>query len=105
MKKREAKFQVGQVVHHKMFDYVGVVFDVDPLFQGSEQWYDEMARSRPPKDAPWYHVLVHNAVHTTYVAERNLEAEEPPRPMSHPLIEQLFVEFDGQRYRLRQRSN
>ena len=70
-----AKFEVGQVVHHLKFGYRGVVFDVDPCFQGTEEWYEQVARSRPPKDRPWYHVLVHDAAHTTYVAERNLQPD------------------------------
>ncbi len=56
-----AKFYVGQLVYHKRFDYRGVVVDVDPQFQGDDEWYEVMACSRPPKDKPWYHVLVHNA--------------------------------------------
>jgi heat shock protein HspQ len=64
----EIKFFVGQIVHNKKFDYRGVIFDVDATFQGTEEWYDQVARSRPPKDRPWYHVLVHGARHTTYVA-------------------------------------
>jgi len=58
MSEHEAKFQVGKIVHHKLFDYIGVVFDVDPTFQGTDEWYEHVARSRPPKDKPWYHVLV-----------------------------------------------
>ncbi len=64
-----AKFYVGQLVYHKRFDYRGVVVDVDPQFQGDDEWYEVMARSRPPKDKPWYHVLVHNAEHSTYVSD------------------------------------
>ena len=67
------KFHTGQVVHHALFDYHGVVVDVDQTFQLSEEWYEEVARSRPPKDQPWYHILVHGTHQTTYVAERNLE--------------------------------
>lgn len=94
----EAKFQVGQVVHHLRFDYRGVIFDVDPCFQGTEEWYEMMARSRPPKDKPWYHVLVDGAAHTTYVAERNLEADAEPRPINHHLVERLFAGFEDGRY-------
>ena len=57
-----------------------------------------MARSRPPKDRPWYHVLVHDAAHTTYVAERNLEPDANPTPIRHPLLDQLFDEFSEGRY-------
>lgn len=93
-----ARFQLGQLIHHKLFGYRGVVFDVDAVFSGTEEWYQQVARSRPPKDAPWYHVLVHDAQHTTYVAEQNLEADESTEPVRHPLLDQVFDEFRGGRY-------
>ncbi len=105
MSEHEAKFQVGQIVHHRLFDYIGVVFDVDPTFQGTEEWYQQVARSRPPRDEPWYHVLVNEAVHTTYVAEQNLAPAEVPRKIVHPFTDGLFDEFDGERYRLRQQAH
>jgi len=105
MTEHAAKFQVGQIIRHKMFDYVGVVFDVDPTFQGTDEWYDQVARSRPPRGEPWYHVLVHEAVHTTYVAEQNLAPETTPQRIAHPLTDELFREFDGERYTLRQMAN
>lgn len=93
---RRAKFAVGQLVHHVLFDYRGVVIDVDPTFQGSASWYQKVARTRPPKDKPWYHLLVHDASHTTYVAERNLEADASGEAIDHPLIDQVFDRFtDG----------
>ena len=85
-----AKFSVGDLVSHKLFDYRGVIVDVDPCMMLSEQWYETVARSRPPRDKPWYRVLVHNAVHETYVAERNLEADPSGEPVRHPLIETFF---------------
>jgi heat shock protein HspQ len=94
-----ASFHVGQLVHHRLFDYRGVVIDVDPVFSGSETWYLQMARSRPPKDRPWYHVLVHGATHQTYVAERNLERDPAPGPVEHPLLGHYFERFDGRVYR------
>jgi len=60
-----AQFSIGDLVHHKLFDYRGVVFDVDPRLMLSEEWYEAVARSRPPKDQPWYRVLVHDAIHET----------------------------------------
>jgi heat shock protein HspQ len=105
METPRARFYVGQPVHHRLFDYRGVVADVDATFQGSDDWYETMARSRPPKDRPWYHVLVHDAEHTTYVAERNLEPDLTGEPIRHP---DLGLYFDEQRdglYLRRQPSN
>ena len=90
---RTARFAVGDVVRHRLFDYRGVVYDVDPEFMLSERWYEEVARSRPPKDEPWYRVLVHGATHETYVAERNLEPDPGDEPIVHPLVEVLFGEL------------
>lgn len=94
----QAKFHIGQLVHHLMFDYRGVIFDVDREFEGDADWYRHMARSKPPKDRPWYHVLVDGAVHTTYVAERNLEADQSDKAIDHPLVEELFAQFENGRY-------
>lgn len=93
MTSTEAKFAVGQLVHHRLFDYRGVVVDVDPHFLGSENWYADQAKSRPPKDRPWYHVLVDESAHQTYVAERNLEADDTDAPIKHP---ELLHHFSGQ---------
>ena len=101
----KAKFRIGQIIHHRLFEYIGVVFDIDPIFQGSEEWYDQVARSRPPKNKPWYHVLVHDAEHSTYVAEQNLDLEEQPKAIQHPLINSLFTKFDGLQYQLKTRPN
>ena len=92
------KFSIGQLVHHVLFGYRGVVVDVDATFQGTESWYDQMAKSQPPKDEPWYHVLVDNAQHMTYVAERNLESDKLHAPIEHPLIGYYFSEFENGHY-------
>jgi heat shock protein HspQ len=105
MAEHEAKFRVGEVIQHKLFDYLGVVYDVDPIFSGSEAWYRQVARSRPPKDKPWYHVLVDQADSTTYVAEQNLEQADEPRRIRHLLTEHYFAALDGERYTLRGRMN
>ena len=90
------KFFVGQIVHHKRFNYRGVVVDVDASFQGSEAWYEQVARSRPPKDQPWYHVVVDGGEYETYVAERHLEIAPDKAPVSHPALAKLFNGFcDG----------
>ena len=93
-----ADFSVGELIHHKRFEYRGVVVDVDPTFQLSDDWYDQVARSRPPKDAPWYHVLVDGSDQMTYVAQRNLERDASAEPIRHPLLEHYFEGFDGGRY-------
>ncbi|MBL4907270.1 MAG: heat shock protein HspQ [Sneathiella sp.] len=105
MEQQKAEFQIGQIVHHVLFDYIGVVFDVDPVFDSTDEWYDLVARSRPPKDKPWYHVLVNDAEHTTYVAQQNLEPSETLEKIQHPLAEVFFHPFDGKKYEKRQRIN
>ena len=102
---KDANFSVGQLVWHRLFHYRGVVFDVDPIFLGNEEWYEQMAKSRPPKDEPWYHVLVHNAAHQTYVAERNLDQDDSGERIQNPVIDSIFSGFDGVRYISRARSN
>lgn len=95
---QRARFLVGQPVHHRLFDYRGVVIDVDPTFQGSDHWYERMARTRPPKDKPWYHVLVHDGTHRTYVAERNLEPDLTGAPIEHPELSLFFDAFENGLY-------
>jgi heat shock protein HspQ len=95
---RRARFDIGQLIRHRLFGYRGVVVDVDPRFLGTEEWYEAVARSRPPRDRPWYHVLVHEATHTTYVAERNLESDDSAEPVEHPLVERFFSTFRAGRY-------
>jgi heat shock protein HspQ len=95
---REARLQVGQIVRHLLFDYRGVIYDVDPTFGLSEAWYEQMARTRPPKDQPWYRVLVDGAEHTTYVAERNLEPDASSAPVRHPMLTELFSGMQDGRY-------
>jgi heat shock protein HspQ len=92
------RFGVGDCVHHVRFGYRGVVFDVDATFLGSDEWYEEVARSRPPRDAPWYHVLPDGADHTTYVAERHLQPDTSGSPIAHPLLEDFFDAFEDGRY-------
>ena len=98
MDETHAKFSVGQLVHHRRFDYRGVIFDVDPSFQGTEEWYESVARSRPPKDRPWYHVLPDGSLNSTYVAERHLEPDQSAEPIRHPALGQFFAALEGGRY-------
>lgn len=100
-----ANFAVGDRVHHRLFDYRGVVVDVDSRFQLTDEWYEAVAKSRPPKDKPWYHVLVHGSTQATYVAERNLEPDASDEPIRHPLLSHYFSGFERGRYVSDRRSN
>ena len=99
------QFAIGDLIRHRLFDYRGVIVDVDPTFQSTEEWYETVAKSRPPKDKPWYHVLVHGASHSTYVAERNLVPDESTDPIVHPMIDQVFTRFENGRYVHHSRTN
>jgi heat shock protein HspQ len=100
-----AKFAIGQIVRHRLFGYRGVIFDADPRFLGTDEWYQQMARSQPPKDKPWYRVLVHGSVQETYVAERNLQRDDCNEPIDHPLVEAIFDAFHDGVYRTERRPN
>ena len=95
---KSSRFYVGQLVEHLKFGYRGVVFSVDAEFSLSEEWYDQVAKSRPPKDQPWYHVLVDQGRHTTYVAERHLAASPSSDQIEHPALGEFLGRFDGERY-------
>lgn len=87
------KFRTGQVVHHRKLDHLAVVVDVDPTFAGTEEWYERSAKNRPPKDRPWYHVLVDGVKKQIYVAERHLAPVEEPEPIDHPWLRLYFDAF------------
>lgn len=93
-----AEFSVGRLITHKRFGYRGVIVDVDANFQLSDEWYEEIARSRPPKDRPWYHILVDGGDHMTYVAERHLELDRSDEPINHPWLVEFFTDFERGRY-------
>ncbi len=95
-----AKFYIGQIVHHRRFGYRGVVADVDPEFSGNDSWYDSVARTRPPRNQPWYRVLVDGAEQETYVAERHLEPDCESQPISNPSVLRYFHTYENGRYRL-----
>jgi len=98
-----ARFAIGEVVRHKLFDFRGVVFDVDPFFANSEEWYDSIPEAlRPSKDQPFYHLLAENAEtnYVAYVSQQNLVSDESEEPVDHPAIPTMFDRQNG-RYRLR----
>src|ERR1700759_3632907 len=98
-----ARFAIGEVVRHRMFDFRGVIFDVDPQFANSEEWYEAIPEAlRPPKDQPFYHLLAENAESTyvAYVSQQNPLHDDSDEPVDHPAIATMFDREDG-RYRLR----
>ena len=74
-KSAKAKYCIGQLIQHKLFNYRGIILGVDLEFKSTDEWYEAVAKSRPPKNEPWYHVLVHQKGHQTYVAEQNLQPD------------------------------
>lgn len=108
MKVREAKFRVGQVVHHRFFPFRGVIFDVDPVFDSSEEWYRSIPEEiRPAKDQPFYHLLAENAEteYVAYVSEQNLVPDTSGQPVRHPQVRELFESFAEGFYRSRGAPN
>jgi len=99
MPERMAKFRIGQVVRHRVFPFRGVIFDVDPEFSNTEEWYEAIPEDiRPRKDQPFYHLLAENAeaYYVAYVSEQNLEVDDSGEPVEHPQVEEVFEELqDG----------
>ncbi|GGB61886.1 DNA-binding protein [Henriciella pelagia] len=90
---RQAKFQIGQIVRHRLFDFRGVIFDVDPVFANSDEWYEAIPEDmRPSKDQPYYHLFAENdkTHYVAYVSEGNLLPDETDAPVSHPDIPDFF---------------
>lgn len=99
-----ARFAIGDVVRHKIFDFRGVIFDVDPVFANSEEWYDSIPEAlRPSKEQPFYHLLADNSEssYVAYVSQQNLVVDESEEPVDHPAIPTMFDGLEGGRYKLR----
>ncbi len=92
-----AAFSLGELVHHKRYDYRGVVVGADGTCQASEEWYQHN-RSQPDRRQPWYHVVVDGGSHMTYVAESNLERSSSPAPVQNPMLGQFNLHFHAGRY-------
>ena len=100
----EARFTIGDVVRHRLFAFRGVVFDIDPVFANSEEWYSAIPEDvRPSRDQPFYHLLAENSEssYIAYVSQQNLLAEPDAAPVDHPAISGLFEAFRDGRYQLR----
>lgn len=102
-KTRQAKFQIGDVVKHRHFPFRGVIFDVDPIFANTEEWYQAIPEEiRPSKDQPFYHLLAENAEseYIAYVSEQNLLPDDTGLPLRHPEVEERLQPTDDGGYRL-----
>ena len=99
-----ARFAIGDVVQHRLFEFRGVIFDVDPVFANSDEWYDAIPEDvRPRKDQPFYHLLAENAdsSYIAYVSQQNLVTDDSDEPIDHPAIGGLFDSFAPGRYNLK----
>ena len=104
MLKRDAKFTIGQVVKHRLFPFRGVIFDVDPTFSNTEEWWESIPEDvRPRKDQPFYHLLAENSEQTyiAYVSEQNLLEDHSGEEVDHPQLGEFFDTFHGTFYESR----
>ena len=100
---RTAKFQIGQVVHHRIYPFRGVIYDVDPEFSNTEEWWLAIPENiRPPKEQPYYHLLAENSevTYEAYVSEQNLLVDESGLPVSHPEVSLMFGELCNGHYQV-----
>lgn len=103
-----AKYHLGQIVRHRKHPFRGVVFDVDPTFANTEEWYEAIPEeSRPARNQPFYHLLAENDdnFYVAYVSEQNLEADDSGEPVEHPDLIELFGDFSEGRYPLQFQMN
>jgi heat shock protein HspQ len=101
---RQARYQIGQVVKHRVFPFRGVIFDVDPEFANTDEWYESIPEEvRPHKDQPYYHLFAENerTHYVAYVSEQNLLPDDSDTPVSHPDITEMF-ELNAGHYVLKQ---
>ena len=93
---RDAKFKIGEIVKHRFLSFRGVIFDVDPTFNNTEEWWLSIPEDiRPKKDQPFYHLLAENEVteYVAYVSEQNLLYDDPGEPVRHPQVTEIFGTF------------
>jgi len=103
-RRTKARFAIGDVVKHKLYDFRGVIFDIDPVFANSEEWYESIPlEMRPHREQPYYHLLAENedSSYVAYVSQQNLVEDGEGGPVDHPSLPQLFEDYDDGRYRLR----
>ncbi|MFC0283345.1 heat shock protein HspQ [Camelimonas abortus] len=106
MKTGTAKFAIGQVVRHRIYPFRGVIFDVDPEFANTEEWWRSIPEEvRPARDQPFYHLLAENeeTQYIAYVSEQNLVPDLSGAPVRHPRVDEFFVRGDDGHYHVRPR--
>lgn len=99
-----ANFAPGEIVRHRMFNFRGVIFDVDPMFNNSEEWYEAIPEAiRPAKDQPFYHLLAENddSSYVAYVSQQNLMLDSEGGPINHPQIGVMFAGLNKGKYQVR----
>jgi len=104
MESRVAKFAIGQVVRHRIYPFRGVIYNVDPVFANTEEWWRSIPEDvRPVKDQPFYHLYAENteSQYVAYVSEQNLLPDESGEPVRHPQVNELFVRSENGNYRMR----
>ena len=102
----EARFAIGEVVRHRLFEFRGVIFDIDPVFANTEEWYESIPENvRPDRDQPFYHLLAENGENSyvAYVSQQNLVLDAEAGPVDHPSVTEMFEAFRDGRYRLRRK--
>jgi heat shock protein HspQ len=107
MRSRSAKFGIGQVVKHRFYPFRGVIFDVDPVFANTDEWWRSIpAEVRPAKEQPFYHLYAENAdsQYVAYVSEQNLMSDESGEPVRHPQVSEVFERTEDGRYCARDRA-
>ena len=103
-----ARFAIGEVVRHRLLDFRGVIFDVDPVFANSDEWYEAIPEAmRPSKDQPFYHLLAENeeSEYIAYVSEQNLVPDNSGEPVRHKQVRNIFGRFERGVYRTREQPN
>lgn len=98
---RTAKFCVGQVVRHRLYPFRGIIFDIDPVFANTEEWWLSIPEERRPrKDQPFYHLLAENSdsEYIAYVSEQNLVPDDSGQPLRHPQVAEMFAQGDDGSY-------
>jgi heat shock protein HspQ len=104
MKPKRAKFGIGQVVRHRKYAFRGIVYDVDPEFANTEEWWQAIPEEvRPSKDQPFYHLYAENAdtEYVAYVSEQNLQADESGDPVRHPQVDEMFIRATDGAYQMK----